>query len=57
MNYETLGNSLPHLHTHVMPRYADDPKPGWPFPHPEEPPARRIPKTSFGATSGPARAS
>jgi diadenosine tetraphosphate (Ap4A) HIT family hydrolase len=35
MNYETLGNSLPHLHTHVMPRYADDPKPGWPFPHPE----------------------
>jgi diadenosine tetraphosphate (Ap4A) HIT family hydrolase len=39
MNYETLGNSLPHLHTHVMPRYADDPKPGWPFPHPEEPPA------------------
>ena len=38
MNYETLGNSMPHLHTHVMPRYADDPKPGWPFPHPEEPP-------------------
>jgi diadenosine tetraphosphate (Ap4A) HIT family hydrolase len=28
MNYETLGNSPPHLHTHVMPRYADDPKPG-----------------------------
>jgi diadenosine tetraphosphate (Ap4A) HIT family hydrolase len=35
LNYDTLGNSLPHLHTHVMPRYADDPKPGWPFPHPE----------------------
>ena len=35
MNYDILGNSLPHLHTHVMPRYADDPKPGWPFPHPE----------------------
>jgi diadenosine tetraphosphate (Ap4A) HIT family hydrolase len=35
MNYETLGNALPHLHTHVMPRYADDPKPGSPFPHPE----------------------
>src|SRR2546423_230732 len=30
-----LGNSLPHLHTHVVPRYADDPKPGWPFPFPE----------------------
>jgi diadenosine tetraphosphate (Ap4A) HIT family hydrolase len=38
LNYELLGNSLPHLHTHVMPRYADDPKPGWPFPHPEQPP-------------------
>lgn len=38
MNYEVLGNSLPHLHTHVMPRYADDPRPGWPFPHPEETP-------------------
>lgn len=31
-----LGNSLPHLHTHVVPRYADDPKPGWPFPFPED---------------------
>jgi diadenosine tetraphosphate (Ap4A) HIT family hydrolase len=39
MNYELLGNALPHLHTHVMPRYADDPKPGWPFPHPAEEPA------------------
>jgi diadenosine tetraphosphate (Ap4A) HIT family hydrolase len=38
LNYELLGNSLPHLHTHVMPRYADDPRPGWPFPHPEEEP-------------------
>ena len=35
MNYDVLGNSLPHLHTHVLPRYADDPKPGWPFPFPE----------------------
>ena len=35
MNYDILGNSLPHLHTHVVPRYADDPKPGWPFPFPE----------------------
>ena len=35
INYELLGNSLPHMHTHVMPRYADDPRPGWPFPHPE----------------------
>jgi diadenosine tetraphosphate (Ap4A) HIT family hydrolase len=34
MNYDLLGNSLPHLHTHVLPRYADDPRPGWPFPFP-----------------------
>ena len=33
MNYETLGNSLPHLHTHLVPRYrAADPRPGRPFP-------------------------
>jgi len=38
MNYDLLGNSLPHLHTHVLPRYADDPKPGWPFPFPEHDP-------------------
>jgi diadenosine tetraphosphate (Ap4A) HIT family hydrolase len=39
MNYDLLGNSLPHLHTHLVPRYADDPRPGWPFPFPEgEPP-------------------
>ena len=40
MNYDVLGNSLPHLHTHVVPRYADDPKPGWPFPFPDEAPPR-----------------
>jgi diadenosine tetraphosphate (Ap4A) HIT family hydrolase len=38
MNYDLLGNSLPHLHTHVLPRYTDDPKPGWPFPFPEDDP-------------------
>jgi diadenosine tetraphosphate (Ap4A) HIT family hydrolase len=37
-NYNVLGNSLPHLHTHVIPRYEDDPRPGWPFPFPEEDP-------------------
>ncbi len=40
MNYNLLGNSVPHLHTHIVPRYEDDPKPGWPFPFPDpEPPA------------------
>lgn len=32
MNYETLGNTLPHLHTHLIPRYLIDPAPGDPFP-------------------------
>ena len=41
LNYDLLGNSLPHLHTHVVPRYADDPKPGWPFPFPEGEPGPR----------------
>ena len=30
MNFEMLGNSLPHLHTHVIPRYLDDGEPGHP---------------------------
>ena len=35
MNYNLLGNSVPHLHAHLVPRYADDPRPEWPFPFPE----------------------
>ncbi len=26
INYETLGNAEPWLHTHIYPRYADEPK-------------------------------
>jgi diadenosine tetraphosphate (Ap4A) HIT family hydrolase len=25
MNYELLGNQVPHLHWHLFPRYRDDP--------------------------------
>lgn len=38
LNYTLLGNTLPHLHTHIVPRYADDPRPGWPFPFPDPDP-------------------
>ncbi len=27
LNYELLGNAVPHLHWHVFPRYPDDPDP------------------------------
>ncbi|CAG0963746.1 ATP adenylyltransferase [Phycisphaerales bacterium] len=34
INYECLGNQVPHVHWHVIPRHADDPEPrnavwGW----------------------------
>jgi diadenosine tetraphosphate (Ap4A) HIT family hydrolase len=32
MNYEILGNSVPHLHTHVIPRAPLDPAPKGPLP-------------------------
>jgi diadenosine tetraphosphate (Ap4A) HIT family hydrolase len=38
LNYNLLGNAVPHLHTHIVPRYGDDPRPGWPFPFPEKEP-------------------
>jgi diadenosine tetraphosphate (Ap4A) HIT family hydrolase len=31
INLLTLGNWVPHLHTHVVPRYLDDPAPGGPI--------------------------
>jgi diadenosine tetraphosphate (Ap4A) HIT family hydrolase len=31
LNYFTLGNTVPHLHTHVLPRYQNDPAPGGPI--------------------------
>jgi diadenosine tetraphosphate (Ap4A) HIT family hydrolase len=32
MNYQLLGNIVPHLHVHLTPRYLDDPFPGRPLP-------------------------
>jgi diadenosine tetraphosphate (Ap4A) HIT family hydrolase len=31
MNFEILGNLVPHLHCHVLPRYYGDPAPGQPI--------------------------
>ncbi|MGO8946561.1 MAG: HIT family protein [Ktedonobacterales bacterium] len=31
MNFELLGNSVPHLHCHIKPRYYGDPAPGTPI--------------------------
>jgi diadenosine tetraphosphate (Ap4A) HIT family hydrolase len=31
MNYEALGNSVPHLHWWLTPRHQDDPRPGGPI--------------------------
>jgi diadenosine tetraphosphate (Ap4A) HIT family hydrolase len=39
MNYECLGNTVPHLHWHLFPRYADDPNPTRPiWEHTHKPP-------------------
>lgn len=37
MNFELLGNAVPHLHCHVKPRYYGDPAPSRPI-HPDEHP-------------------
>jgi diadenosine tetraphosphate (Ap4A) HIT family hydrolase len=31
MNYQILGNTIPHLHAHLVPRYYGDPAPGMPI--------------------------
>jgi len=49
MNYETLGNSLPHLHTHLIPRFTDDPRPGQPFPLSAQQPDAKVPETQLSA--------
>jgi len=38
LNYELLGNMVPHIHWHLVPRFADEPlwpRPIWSEPHDE----------------------
>jgi diadenosine tetraphosphate (Ap4A) HIT family hydrolase len=46
INYELLGNQLPHIHWHVIPRLASDPaplEPVWRVQHePAQPPASEL---------------
>jgi len=31
LNFSMLGSAMPHVHTHVVPRYVDDERPGLPI--------------------------
>jgi diadenosine tetraphosphate (Ap4A) HIT family hydrolase len=55
MNYETLGNSLPHLHTHLIPRFTEDPRPGQPFPLSAQQPDAKVPETQLQADAAALR--
>lgn len=55
MNYETLGNSLPHLHTHLVPRFTADPRPGQPFPLSAQQPVAKIPESRLLAEAAELR--
>lgn len=51
MNFETLGNALPHLHTHIVPRYLGDPAPGRPLlGAPGVEPQHNLPESVFNET-------
>jgi diadenosine tetraphosphate (Ap4A) HIT family hydrolase len=45
---QMLGNSVPHVHTHIVLRFQDDPWPGLPFPWPDDPGV--LPEEAFRAT-------
>jgi diadenosine tetraphosphate (Ap4A) HIT family hydrolase len=57
VNYQLLGNIVPHLHVHVVPRYLDDAAPQRPLPWtpslvPEEDFARRARELREAMASG-----
>jgi diadenosine tetraphosphate (Ap4A) HIT family hydrolase len=55
LNYECLGNTVPHLHWHVFPRYADDPnplRPVWEHVHPPKPPTAEEAEATVAAIRG-----
>jgi diadenosine tetraphosphate (Ap4A) HIT family hydrolase len=58
VNLEMLGNSVPHLHTHVIPRYRDDGSPGQPalFMRRAEPPRERMPEERVARDAAALRA-
>jgi diadenosine tetraphosphate (Ap4A) HIT family hydrolase len=47
INLMTLGNWGPHLHTHVVPRYLDDPAPGNPIHYPDMLTEQPLPETTI----------
>lgn len=49
LNYQLLGNAVPHVHTHVVPRYLDDPAPGGPLPSSLFSDAPELPAAEFAS--------
>ena len=58
VNLEMLGNSVPHLHTHVIPRYRDDGSPGQPalFMRRAERPSQQVPEERIARDAAALRA-
>jgi diadenosine tetraphosphate (Ap4A) HIT family hydrolase len=48
MNYELLGNQVPHIHWHLIPRLVGDPDPRWPVWRASHEP-RRLPAPEVAA--------
>jgi diadenosine tetraphosphate (Ap4A) HIT family hydrolase len=54
MNYLLLGNIVPHLHVHVIPRYLDDSAPERPLPWEPSPVSEEVLAEQFRLLSGAA---